>query len=653
MHREQAFLEMIRRQPGSRIHRLPYADWLTDQGDPRGEFIYLQVQAQRLPRDSPRRLDLEARASDLLLVHESAWLGPLLGAIANWEWRGGLLNWVTVTTEVFLANAEHWLPASPVLGVHLRKARPHIRSLARCKQLAHLSGLYLGGNDLTDDDLEVLLRSPHLRRIRSLYLHSNVLRQRGVEVLASTPNLPRLRELSLGNNHLGDEAVAVLADSPHLGRLRHLNLMLASLGEPGLRTLAHSALLSRLRVLMLGSNLLPGGSLATLVRSPGFANLLVLGFVMNQQNDADLAALADSPSASGLRFLSLNGYQTVGDPGLTALANSPHLGKLTSLSVGSGVWGPAGARALGCSRTLTSLRSLQLTQDNEHARGVPEALLGQPRIRRLRRLDLCVTNVGRKGLAALASHPRPLRLRHLDLTLSPRMASTWEALLTRGLLANLTALSLTDPPPGSVRALLQPGGLPELRRLTLHGLPDLEEFQALLDSPLLGRLQEMRLSLSYESEKKHGSEVIRRLCAVWHTPALRRLGLLWSLSVETVRLLVTAPPPPPTLTELELGVFRLKEEGMAVLASSPLLRQLHRLVLVNSSAQAVPGLEALAESPHVGPLLRVDIHNGHVPREAVSAVRRQFGGRIAVSGRSWPRMISLGGWGELLGDGED
>jgi hypothetical protein len=50
-----------------------------------------------------------------------------------------------------------------------------------------------------------------------------------------------------------------------------------------------------------------------------------------------------------------------------------------------------------------------------------------------------------------------------------------------------------------------------------------------------------------------------------------------------------------------------------------------------------------AGSPHVGPLLRVDIQNGHVPREAVPAVRRRFGGRFAVGGRMLPRMISLGG----------
>jgi hypothetical protein len=300
---------------------------------------------------------------------------------------------------------------------------------------------------------------------------------------------------------------------------------------------------------------------------------------------------------------------------------------------------------------LTSLRLLRISPDEESG-DVPKALLGQPLLRRLRRLDLGVSRIGKKGLAALASHPRPLRLRELELLLSPDMSADWETLLSTRLLASLTTLSLTDPPPGSLRSLLEPGRLPELRRLTLRGLPDLDDFQALLDNPLLGRLHDLRIDLSFETAEQQGLEVLRRLLAVWNTPSLRRLGLLWSLSAEEVRVLAGAPVPP-VLTELALGSFRMKAEGMAALAGSPLLRQLRRLVLSNSSSQEVPGLEALADSSQAGSQLRVDIQNGHVPRAVVPALRRRFGIRFAVGGRMYPRTISLGGWHRLLGDGED
>jgi hypothetical protein len=615
-------------------------------------LIQCQVHARGLPRGSPRRLDLEAQAHDLLLAHEADWLGPMLGVVGNWEWRGGLLDWVTVAAEVFLANAERWLPALPLLGVHLRRARPCIADLARCEQLAHLNALYLGDNNLTDDDLEVLLGSKHLKRVCSLYLQSNDLGDRGARLLAQTPNLPRLRGVCLGHNRIGAEGVAALGTAPRLHRLRALDLSMTSLHEAGIQALAGAPLLSRLRFLTLGSNLLPGGCLAALVGAPAFAGVRELGYYFNHPDDADLAALANSPHSTGLLHLSLDGYQSQGDAGLRALARGPSLARLRSLSVGSGPWGAGAARALGRSRILSALRSLQMTPGAGGGRVVARALLGQPLVRRLRHLDLRVDRVGKADLEELASHPRPLRLRELDMPLARGTAAAWEMLLARGALTALTALTLTELPRGSLRALLVPGRLPELRRLTLHALPDLEECQALLDSPLLGRLHDLHISLAYPAEEQQGPQVVRRLRAVWNSTALRRLGLLWSLSAETVRLL-TEVPPPPRLTELELGVFRMKAEGMAVLAGSQLLGQLRRLTFRNASSQSVPGLEALADSPQVGPLLRVDILNGNVPKEVVPALRRRFGIRFAVCGRMLPRTIHLGGWHKSFGDGED
>jgi len=97
----------------------------------------------------------------------------------------------------------------------------------------------------------------------------------------------------------------------------------------------------------------------------------------------------------------------------------------------------------------------------------------------------------------------------------------------------------------------------------------------------------------------------------------------------------------------------MKAEGMAALAGSSQLRQLRRLVLSNASSQEVPGLEALADSPQVGPLLRVDIHNGNAPRAVLPVLRGRFGGRFANGERKWPWTITLGGWGRLVGDNED
>src|SRR5580704_10973790 len=99
MDAEQVFLTAIRHRPSALTARLAYADWLIERGNRRGELIQLQCQARRLPANHPRRIDLEAQAHDLLLVHETEWLGPLVGAIGNWEWRGGLIDSVSVAAD--------------------------------------------------------------------------------------------------------------------------------------------------------------------------------------------------------------------------------------------------------------------------------------------------------------------------------------------------------------------------------------------------------------------------------------------------------------------------------------------------------------------------------------------------------------------------
>ena len=59
MTHDEAFLQAILEAPEDETPRLVYADWLEDQGDPRGEFIRLQAQLARLAPDDPDRPALE------------------------------------------------------------------------------------------------------------------------------------------------------------------------------------------------------------------------------------------------------------------------------------------------------------------------------------------------------------------------------------------------------------------------------------------------------------------------------------------------------------------------------------------------------------------------------------------------------------------
>jgi uncharacterized protein (TIGR02996 family) len=636
MDQEQAFLQAIRNRPGSRTECLVFGDWLAERGDPRGEFILHHCRGR-------------PEADELLFRHEQEWIAPLQPFVGNWQWRHGLLHWITLDAASFLANAERWLPRLPILGIHLRRAKPHIADLVKCTQLRHVTGLYLGDNQLDNDALIALARSPHLGLVRDLFLHDNSFGLVGLQAIADSPCLPRLRTLCLAKNHLKDEGVTTLASCSGLRQLRTLILSMVGIRQAGVQALAGSPLLGRLRELMLTLNLLPAGCLAELARSKQMSRLRTLDYSFNNPDSADLEALARSPHAAELRTLGLDGYQCIRSAGIRALATATHLGRLVNLSLGSGAWDAGAAGELARSAALPRLRRLSVTQGGNRDNGIPAALLDGQLIRRLHVLDVNINDAEQDVVPALAAHKRPLRLRAVEASVSAEMVPLWQELLGKGTLAALQNLRLLAPPAEAIRALVEPGRLPKLRVLDLSGLLTVgDELQELFDSPLFKQLRCFRVWLDHDM-KKHGPEVLDRLLSAWRTSGLQQVGLTWSLSVAQLRQLV-ASPPPPRLVEFDLEVHGLPVEGMHVLASWPALRQLRRLRLTCSSASTIAGLEALADSPHAGELLRIDLRNANVAREAIPALRQRFGLRFAVGGRSWPQRVNADDWSKIRGD---
>jgi uncharacterized protein (TIGR02996 family) len=74
-------LAAVYRNPDADEERLVYADWLMEQGDPRGEFIACQFKADP---------DSKKRSRALLREHKKAWLGPLANVLrGDVEFRRG------------------------------------------------------------------------------------------------------------------------------------------------------------------------------------------------------------------------------------------------------------------------------------------------------------------------------------------------------------------------------------------------------------------------------------------------------------------------------------------------------------------------------------------------------------------------------------
>jgi uncharacterized protein (TIGR02996 family) len=153
-----ALLAAVHAEPDSDEVRLVYADWLQERGDPRGEFVMLQVRAAQ-----GRATAADAkRARALLREHEDAWLGGLANVLTGTSFERGFLA-AAVVAQNAAATAEAWevAPRSKVLAtVHsLEQGRgnaQHYQALVCSEHATNLRRVEIPGKPM----LEALLGGP-------------------------------------------------------------------------------------------------------------------------------------------------------------------------------------------------------------------------------------------------------------------------------------------------------------------------------------------------------------------------------------------------------------------------------------------------------------------------------------------------------------
>ena len=292
MSRDDAFLEAVTRKPDDDTPRLIYADWLAGRGDPRGEFIRVQVALERLSPDDPGREALTQREQELLDEYAWEWAEPLRHLITQWAYRRGLIERVETSLEV---------PASTIIELLRLAPIRHIRDTGQfcdldgvveaLPYLRHLTGLEFWGLYAFDDEkLKAILRSPHLAGLRTLILHHDrngnlvndevILRwllpprdaQRCFPGMEPPPREANLRELAVNvdGSWRGPSTTIVraMARSPFLSRLRKLNLSHSHLDLDSVEELGRSPHLSRLEELDLGDCNLMGEVWDAILRLP-------------------------------------------------------------------------------------------------------------------------------------------------------------------------------------------------------------------------------------------------------------------------------------------------------------------------------------------------------------------------------------------------
>lgn len=231
-----------------------YADWLHEQGDPRGEWIQIQLALEEEGHSPAERKKLQKREQELLAAHEAEWLGDLapllLGtpeeqkALFALELRDtGRLDYTTRDLKFKHHWSRGWLDHFECYNISVEM----VRKLARCPLARLLRALvycgdepsgvfkYEPGPDITDVyslPLQALQNSSILQNIR-IFQFGEAANSDADQYWSGAQfhswsglirNMPRLEELYLfGHIYLPEDELADIAEiytSPTLSHLR-------------------------------------------------------------------------------------------------------------------------------------------------------------------------------------------------------------------------------------------------------------------------------------------------------------------------------------------------------------------------------------------------------------------------------------------------
>lgn len=285
-----ALLAAILADPDRDDARQIYADLLGERGDPRGEFIHVDI-ALAGPLAIRKREIYAARRVELFDEHFQTWFPYSLGAKRV---RRGFVEAVTGDLDQITAAAGPLFAREPVTEVAL--------------------------TDLDEESIEALLDAAWLPRVRHLILRGAV-GEEGFASLCAARAAKNLRALNATANELTGGALAELGTG--LPRCRSLVLTANPLGDEGITGLCGWGALASVESLYLAECEISARALGKLLADGVFAQLDKLCLTGNELGDAGATAIADhARNLPALRYLELRNTG-ISDAGRGALLAAP------------------------------------------------------------------------------------------------------------------------------------------------------------------------------------------------------------------------------------------------------------------------------------------------------------------------------------------
>lgn len=357
MPSHDAFLKEITANPEDLTPRLVYADWLDEQGDPRGEFIRVQCELARLDETDERYPDLLFRERELLAEHRLEWLKPLRPYIRSGTFRCGFVERAKMRFRAFLREGEKLAKLTPLRVVALTA-----------------SGASTSMSELSDTKI--------LKQLVGLEFFSFIRIPGFIATLMRLSKLPRLRRLKFGHCWIAPADQYRLLDSALCRNLTSLLLPNAQLDAGFFTALAESDL--PLRQLDCSGNLWVPAQIPQLTKWRGLSRLATLNLNACGLERHEFQRLIDSPNWGAIRHLDVGSHQPMD---LTALAKQQAFAQLTYLGVLGHPFNSKQVELLVESQFLTNLRRLEIALDNGAAASL-DLFANWPGLRHLTHLRL-------------------------------------------------------------------------------------------------------------------------------------------------------------------------------------------------------------------------------------------------------------------------
>lgn len=594
-----AFLDSIAREPDDDTTRLIYADWLTDRGDPRGDFIRIQCELATLDDWDPRRPLLEWQARALLDQNESEWRRglPNIPGIRWGRFRRGFVDEIHIAEFPSHSNHLDRVRAAPTPVRRIVADSFSQRRSSPVLMFPQLQELVLALDD-PDASLFDCVEPSTLENLRTLDLGGSALNDDELaSVLAEIPS-NNLESLSLNNTEAGTRTLELLAD-PSFESLRELGLAKLELGNGNtpeqfvgdvLQPLSLSGLFGRLERLTLFANGIDNDGLAVLLRSPYSGNLEQLDLRASKRTiltDIDTSNTRLQP-----RKLALGGTSAIRETHepdeFPVDWGSPLFDRLESLSFDRFGLTESNFASLCDSTIPTRLREFSL---KENPIGPSAAVhLSKSDWPHLHSLTLKECQLGASGLARIADWPSLTQLTVADLSGNcpkEQPGAGWHA---TGPFQNLLSLNLgSNYLRGEAWTDFTRENFPELRSLSLRwNFVRDEELLAFLESLDLPELRHLDLSKNN----------------------LRDLGLARLASLAEFS----------KLSSVYLDENFIGSPGIETLIDAPWATQLRTLHLANNHPTARSVL-ALMEAVSLDELQELNLSGCPFPLEALDSSR--------------------------------